>query len=323
LNGLGVRHLIAWTNFDVRHDGAGDQVPDTQYRHGGAAICSKSFVKARTCCPGPFGRTSMRVLLKTLAGAAMTLVAAVGTASAEGALKFGVAAEPYPPYTMKDASGKWNGWEVDLMNAVCAEAKLQCEMNETAWDGIIASLTSKKIDVIWSSMSITAERKQTIDFTTMYYDTPTSIIGGKTGDLDITPDHLAGKTIGVQVSTTHEKYVQKYFAAKSTVKTYQTQDEANQDLAAGRLDYVQADASALDAFIKSDQGKACCEFKSLVPEDKAVLGEGVGGGIRKEDTELKAKLDAAIKALAKSGKLTEITAKYPDLVGKIVLPTGM
>ena len=241
-------------------------------------------------------------------------------AQAKADLKFGVAAEPYPPFTSKDASGKWVGWEVDLMDAVCAQMKEKCELVEVAWDGIIPALTAKQIDVIWSSMSITAERKQTIDFTMMYYNTPTVIIGAKTGDTDITPEHLKGKTIGVQVSTIHQKYVEKYFGAGSTIKTYQTQDEANNDLAAGRLDYIQADGQALDAFLKTDQGAACCELKGQVPDDKEILGEGVGGGIRKEDTELKAKLDAAIDALAKSGEIKKITAKYPDLVGKMILP---
>jgi len=121
------------------------------------------------------------------------------------------------------------------------------------------------------------------------------------------------------VSTTQQKYAEKYFAA-STIKTYQTQDEANNDLAAGRLDYVQADAQALDAFLHTDQGAACCELKGQVPDDKEILGEGTGGGVRKEDTELKAKLDAAITALAKSGELEKITAKYPILAGKLILP---
>ncbi|QIG52679.1 transporter substrate-binding domain-containing protein [Nordella sp. HKS 07] len=241
-------------------------------------------------------------------------------AEAKADLKFGVAAEPYPPFTSKDASGTWVGWEVDLMNAVCAQMKEKCELVEVAWDGIIPALTAKQIDVIWSSMSITPERKQTIDFTKMYYNTPTVIIGAKNGDTDITPEHLKGKTIGVQVSTIHQKYVEKYFGADSTIKTYQTQDEANNDLAAGRLDYVQADGSALDTYLKTDQGAACCELKGAVPEDPEILGEGVGGGVRKEDTELKAKLDTAIDALAKSGEINKITEKYPELVGKMILP---
>src|SRR6185503_18333804 len=108
---------------------------------------------------------------------AVAAVALCGfAAEARADLKFGVAAEPYPPFTSKDASGKWVGWEIDLMDAVCAQMKEKCELVEVAWDGIIPALTAKQIDVIWSSMSITAERKQTIDFTTFYYKEQPAII---------------------------------------------------------------------------------------------------------------------------------------------------
>jgi polar amino acid transport system substrate-binding protein len=257
-----------------------------------------------------------RRIMFAVAAAAMFM----GAGPAMADLKFGVAAEPYPPFESKDASGKWVGWEMDVMDALCAQMNEKCELVEVAWDGIIPALTAKQIDVIFSSMSITDERKKTIDFSDMYYNGQTDIIGTKTGDLDITPAHLAGKTIGVQVSTIHQNYVQKYFGAASTIKTYQTQDEANQDLAAGRVDYVQADGQALDAFLKTDQGAACCEFKAHVPDDPVILGIGVGAGLRKEDTALKDKINAAIAALAKAGKFEEITAKYPELVGKLILP---
>ena len=105
------------------------------------------------------------------------------------------------------------------------------------------------------------------------------------------------------------------------MKTYATQDEANNDLAAGRVDYVQADGSALDAFLSTDQGKACCELKGTVPDDKEILGEGVGAGLRKEDTAIKDKINAAISEVAKAGKIEEITKKYPELVGKMIVPT--
>jgi polar amino acid transport system substrate-binding protein len=250
-------------------------------------------------------------------------VAMFGTASqAQADLKFGVAAEPYPPYSSKDASGTWVGWEVDLMKALCEQMQEKCELVETAWDGIIPALTSKQIDVIWSSMSITDERKKTIDFSDFYYNTPTVLIGAKNGDKDISPEHLKGKVIGVQVSTIHEKYVQKYFAsAGAEIKTYQTQDEVNNDLAAGRLDYTQADGSALDAFLKTEQGTACCELKGDVPDDPEILGYGVGAGLRKEDTALKDKINAALVELAKTKKFDEITNKYPELVGKMIVPT--
>ena len=253
------------------------------------------------------------------AAAAAALFATASPAMAD--LKFGVAAEPYPPFSSKDASGKWVGWEIDLMDAVCAEIKEKCEVAEVAWDGIIPALQAKQFDLIWSSMSITAERKKTIDFSDMYYNTPTMLIGAKNGDMDITPAHLKGKVVATQVSTTHERYAQKFFgAAGAEVKTYATQDEANNDLAAGRNDYVQADASALEAFLKTEQGTACCESKGMVPHDAETLGEGVGAGILKDNTGLKDRINGAVAALAKAGKFKEITAKYPDLVGKMIIP---
>ena len=118
--------------------------------------------------------------------------------------------------------------------------------------------------------------------------------------------------IGVQVSTVHSAYAKKHFSEAAEIKEYQTQDEADQDLAAGRLDAVQANSIALDAFLKSDQGKACCDLKGMVAEDLEILGPGVGAGIRKEDTALKDKINAAIKAVRANGKYAEITKKYFD-----------
>ncbi|UCI07760.1 transporter substrate-binding domain-containing protein [Mesorhizobium sp. B1-1-8] len=253
----------------------------------------------------------MKTVLKTMAAALLFGVAAMGVAKADP-VKIGVAAEPYPPFTSPDASGKWVGWEIDFIDAVCAEEKLDCVITPVAWDGIIPALTTKKIDLIVSSMSITDERKKTIDFSDKYYNTPTAIIGPKDQKFGATPDDLKGKVVGVQVSTVHAVYAKKHFTGAQEIKEYQTQDEANQDLAAGRLDAVQADSIALGEFLKSDQGKACCDLKGMVAPDDEVLGPGVGAGVRKEDTALKEKINAGIKAIRANGKYDEISKKYFD-----------
>lgn len=252
----------------------------------------------------------MKKGLKVLAIAAVMGLAAAAQSQAE-TIKVGFAAEPYPPFTSMDAAGKWVGWEVEFQEAICKEAKLDCVITPVAWDGIIPALTSKKIDVIIGSMSITEERMKTIDFSDKYYNTPTGIIGNKTDKLDATPAGLAGKIIGVQVSTVHADYAKKHFTQAAEIKEYQTQDEANQDLAAGRVDAVQADAIALDAFLKSEAG-ACCEHKGNVEDDPAVLGLGVGIGVRKEDGALKEKLNAAIKAIRANGTYDTFSKKYFD-----------
>ncbi len=254
----------------------------------------------------------MKTALKTIAFAAAIGLAAITGASAQQ-VKVGFAAEPYPPFTSPDASGNWEGWEVDFMKAVCAEAKLDCVVTPVAWDGIIPALTTNKIDMIIGSMSITPERLETIDFSDKYYNTPVAVIGPKDMQFEATPEGIAGKTIGVQVATIHQVYANKYFgAAGATVKEYQTQDEANNDLAAGRIDAVQADSIALKDFLKTDQGQACCELKGNVADDQEIFGPGVGIGLRKDETELKEKLNAAIKAIRANGSYDEFSKKYFD-----------
>ena len=252
----------------------------------------------------------MKTFLKTVAAAAI-LAASASLASAQ-AVKVGFSPEAYPPFFSADASGNWTGWEVDIINAICDEAKLECELTPIPWDGLIPALTTNKIDAIMNSMSITEERKQTIDFSDKYYNTPTAVIGPKGVDFEATPEGLEGKILGVQVSTVHADYVKKHFPGAAEIKEYQTQDEANQDLAAGRIDATQADSIALDAFLESEQGMACCDLKGYVADDLEILGPGVGAGLRKGDTELKDKINAAIKAIRDNGKYEEITKKYFD-----------
>ena len=231
----------------------------------------------------------------TFAAAALALGLTAGAASAEK-VRIGMAPEPYPPFASVDASGNWTGWEIDLMWALCKSAELECEITPIAWDGLIPALEAGQIDAIMNSMSINEERQKVIDFSDKYYNTPTVIVAAK--GAGITPDAagLTGKILGVQVSTIHQAYAEKHFGASAgEIKAYQTQDEANQDLVAGRIDATQADSIALDAFLASEAGAACCESKGAVADDPEVLGLGVGAGVRKGDDALREKINAAIK----------------------------
>src|ERR1700733_1545440 len=116
-----------------------------------------------------------------LGGIVLSALLALGSfvAHAQDTVRFGVAAEPYPPFSSKDASGKWVGFEIDLMDAVCAQMNAKCSIVEVAWDGIIPALQAEKFDVIWSSMLITEKRKLTIAFTHKNYHPTAEFIGPK------------------------------------------------------------------------------------------------------------------------------------------------
>ena len=252
----------------------------------------------------------MRDLTSFSAVAAVAFGVSVGAVFAQEPLKVGFASEPYPPFTEASASGEWTGFEIDLANALCAEMQVPCEPAPVAWDGIIPALTSGQIDMIVGSMSITEERKQVVNFSDRYYYTGSDFVAAKGSGIDPSPEGLSGKIIGVQSGTTNADYVQKTFADSAEIKLYNTQDEVNADLVAGRIDVMLADQLAMDAFVKSDAGKDT-EIVGTAPAD-AAFGEGIGVALRKEDTELLAKVNAAIKALLDSGKYDEIAGKYFD-----------
>ncbi len=246
-------------------------------------------------------------LKKLLASGVAAAILSTGVASAEE-VKIGIAAEPYPPFASLDSSGNWVGWEIDVINAVCAAAELDCVITPVAWDGIIPSLTGQQIDAIMASMSITEERLKTIDFSDPYYNTPAVIVADKSMDIEATPESLAGKVVGIQASTIHQAYAQEYFK-DAELRVYQTQDEANQDLFAGRIDATQADSIAMADFVNSDAG-ACCEIKGAVADDPAILGRGVGAGVRKGQDDLREALNKGIAAILADGTHEKITSNY-------------
>jgi polar amino acid transport system substrate-binding protein len=226
-------------------------------------------------------------------------------------LKVGVAAEPYPPFTVKSANGQWSGFEVDLINSMCKKIAAKCTIVETAWDGIIPALTSKKIDVIFNSMSITPEREKTIAFSVPYYYTHIVFVGAKKLDLQGTqPKDLKGKTIGTQTATPNADYLKKYYSKTSKIKIYNTQDEVNADLAAGRIDLQLVDETGVYDYLKTAAGSQL-EKKGYAPRDE-IFGPGIGAGLRKQDTDLKKKIDQAIKSINSSGEFKTIQAKYFD-----------
>ena len=248
-----------------------------------------------------------RRLANWLTGVACVMLAGMSAAQAQP-IRFAVAAEPYPPYTEKQPNGEWKGFEVDLIHKLCSAMKAECEIKEVAWDGIIPSLLAKKIDVIFSSMSVTAEREKQIAFSKAYYDSAIAVVGPKGSSVSKYPDDLKGKIIGVQNSTVSASYLKAKYEKIADVKYYDTQDSANADLIAGRLDLMMADGTAMTEFVKTADAKELA-YLSTVPYDP-IFGKGVGAGLRKDDAALKARLDQAIQTLLASKDYDDLSQHY-------------
>ena len=233
----------------------------------------------------------------------------LGVSSASAEIKLGLDSSPYPPFADQDASGTRTGFEIDLAAAICSAMKEKCVWVPIAWDGIIPALNAGKIDAIFGSMSITEKRQKVINFSNKYYNTPAAIVARKDSSITGTPSSVSGKIVGVQVSTTHADYAKKHFGG-AEIKTYQAFDEHNNDLVAGRVDAVVADSLSFSDFLSSSGG-SCCEIKGSL-SDESIFGDGVGVGLRKSDTDLQSRFNAAIDQVRSDGTYDRIAKKYFD-----------
>lgn len=225
-----------------------------------------------------------------------------------------VAIDPtYKPFTYKTEAGEPAGFDVDIAKALCDELKSKCVFVEQAWDGMIPGLQAKKYDAIISSMSITEERKQAVDFTGKYYNTPSCVVVKSALNLGAEAANFKGKKIGVLKASTQEKYAMgELQPAGATIVPYDAQDQVYLDIKSGRLDGTVADVVEVNGgFLSTPDGKdyACAGGRVPVEFEK-YFGAGAGVAIRKEDTALRDALDAGIKAIRDNGKWKELAEKH-------------
>jgi len=235
----------------------------------------------------------------------------------------------YPPWNSKDASGNLIGFEVDLAKELCAIMKHECTIVEQDWDGMIPGLIMRKYDAIMAGMSITDERMKTINFSQGYADEVASLAVMKGSDLEgmDTPEGinlslggsdvkaalktltaaLAGKTIGVQTATIHQNFLESGDVGSVKVRTYKTQDEVNLDLAAGRIDAALAAAVAFTDYAEKSGKDVVLVGPTF---SGGAFGNGVGVGIRKDDTALLKDFNKAIDKARKNGKISELAIKW-------------
>ncbi len=235
----------------------------------------------------------------------------------------------YPPWNSKDAAGNLIGFEVELAKELCKIMKHNCTIVEQDWDGMIPALVSRKFDAIMAGMSITAERKKTINFSQGYADEVASLavmkgsknVGLKTlsainltdinaeeqATLDTLTKSFKGKTIGVQTATIHQNFLESGLMGKIKVRTYKTQDEVNLDLAAGRIDAALAAAVAFTDYAEKSGKDVVLTGPTFAGGD---FGNGVGVGIRKGDSKLLNDFNGAIDKARDDGIISKLAIKH-------------
>ncbi|MEN3931075.1 transporter substrate-binding domain-containing protein [Microvirga sp. W0021] len=237
----------------------------------------------------------------------------------------------FPPWNTTLPSGEMAGFEVELSRNLCERMKIKCILVQQDWDGLLPGLSLGKFDAVMDGISITDERRKVFTFSIPYAQEPNGFITDKDSPLAKLPGdgkiynldkneaeaikiidelkpYLKGKTLGVQTSTTHSRFIEKYMPNFANIKQYKTTPEHDLDLAAGRVDLIIADRSIFRASLETPALK---NFKQTGPMFVGgIIGSGVGVAFAKGNDELKAKFDQAIKEAIADGSMKALSEKW-------------
>jgi polar amino acid transport system substrate-binding protein len=245
--------------------------------------------------------------------AAATATAMISVAGARAAdLKLTIGTEgAYPPFNSVAADGSLVGFDIDIARALCAEMKADCTFVTQDWQGIIPALQAGRFDAIIASMAVTDQRKGKVDFTHIYYRTTPAIVVPKDSTVaGVAPEDLKGRSLGVRDATVHFRYAKAKYK-ESDIRKYPTIAGYEKDLSAGGLDAAMDSRPVLEAWLKTDAGQ-CCRILGMVKPDPQIHGAGAGIAVRKGDTDLANRFNAAIAAIRTNGTYKMINDKYFD-----------
>ncbi len=215
----------------------------------------------------------------------------------------------YPPFESIDNQGKMQGFDVEILQAMCKEINRTCKFINQPWDSLIPGLKLGKFDVIFGSMGITDERKKNIDFTVPYYDNTAAFVAAKNLNLTLTIDSLKGKTVGVQGATNFETYLNAIYGKNIQINRYASIQDAFLDLQSGRVDLVLGDSPLIQTWLKNPNNKNYAIVGDLINDTK-YFGDGDGFGVKKGNSELLEQLNTGIQKIKSNGVYHTIEQKY-------------
>jgi len=271
-----------------------------------AALLAGTMVFSLSAC-GSRETAATDAAAEAETGAAETEAAKTDAAEAEtdaaeaestgGTLVMATNAE-FPPYEYYEG-GEIVGIDADIARAIAEDMGMELEIEDMAFDSIIAAVQSGKADFGAAGMTVTEDRLASVNFSDTYAEAKQVIIV-KEGSEIKSADDLTGKTVGVQLGTTGDILADEI--EDGTVERYNKGAEAVMDLVGDRVDAVIIDNEPAKVFVSQNEG--------LTMIEDAYEAEQYAIAIAKDNTDLVEKINASIANLKESGKLQEIIDKY-------------
>lgn len=256
-------------------------------------------------------KTGKKILAFLLAAAMMVPMAACGSKAKTpediqnaGKLVMATNAE-FEPFEFKDGD-EVVGIDIEISQKIAEKLGVELEVSDIAFDTLITALQSGKADIVAAGMTADEDRKKNVDFSDPYFNASQAIIVANDSDI-VSRTDLNGKTVGVQLGTTGDKYCTNEDGENditvAEVKRYSKGMEAVSDLIAGRIDAVVIDNFPAEKLVEKNSDKV----KKL---DEALTSEEYAIAMPKGSTELQKAVNEVLKEMQDSGEMDEIVGKY-------------
>jgi polar amino acid transport system substrate-binding protein len=211
----------------------------------------------------------------------------------------------YAPFESQNEKGEIVGFDIEVVAAIAQKAGIEVKFVNTPWEGIFNALGQGDRDLIVSAVTITDERKQTMDFSDPYFDAVQLIAVKENSKITKFAD-LKKLKVGVQTGTTGDEAVSKLLGKTSTnVKRFESTPLALKELESGGVDAVVADNGVVINYVANNPGG---KFKTV--SDKEFAPEQYGIAVKKGNTELQAKLNKGLADIKADGTYDQIFTKY-------------
>jgi polar amino acid transport system substrate-binding protein len=222
--------------------------------------------------------------------------------------------DTYPPMEYKDEAGNFAGFDIEMSKEIGKRLGVEVQYVPTAWTAIFNGLSADKYDCIISSLSITEDRKKSLDYTRPYISN-NQVIAVKIDNSTIASEKdLKDKIVAVQMGTTSEEACNEF--TKTTpfkdFKKYEAMTEALSELKIGRVDAVVCDLVVGKYFVAKDK----TSYKLV---STTLPLEPIGIGLKKGDTEMTQKIDKILGDMISDGTLKNISTKWfgEDMTGNL------
>ena len=211
----------------------------------------------------------------------------------------------YAPFESMNPAGEVVGFDVDVVKAAAAKAGVELKFVNTPWEGIFKTLETGERDMVVSAVTITDERKQTMDFSNPYFEA-TQLIAIKTGGKITKLEDLKNLKVGVQNGTTGDEVVQKLQGKTSAnTKRFESTPLALKELENGGVSAVVADNGVVQHYIQNNPG---AKFVSI--KDASFAPEQYGIAFKKGNAQLQKKMNEGLAAIKVDGSYDKIMVSY-------------